>query len=108
MPRIEGIDLMGLSNQKVRYHGLDEARGFAVLCMVFYHAFYTIGYNFNMPWGIVLFDFFTPAEPFFAMFFIGLSGAMCQFTRSNLKRGIKLALICCLDCRHGDRLPFWD
>lgn len=85
---------MGLSKQKVRYHGLDEARGFAVLCMVFYHAFYTIGYNFSIDWGVTLFKFFTPAEPFFAMFFIGLSGAMCQFTRSNFKRGIKLALIC--------------
>ena len=84
---------MGLSKPKVRYHGLDEARGFAVLCMVFYHAFYTIGYNFSIDWGVTLFKFFTPAEPFFAMFFIGLSGAMCQFTRSNFKRGIKLALI---------------
>ena len=84
---------MELTKEKVRYHGLDEARGFAVLCMVFYHAFYTIGYNFGMSWGITLFDFFTPAEPFFAMFFIGLSGVMCQFTRSNFKRGIKLALI---------------
>lgn len=84
---------METTKEKIRYHGLDEARGFAVLCMVFYHAFYTMGYSFNMPWGLWLFDFFTPAEPFFAMFFIGLSGVMCQFTRSNFKRGIKLAAI---------------
>ena len=84
---------MESAKEKIRYHGLDEARGFAVLCMVFYHAFYTIGYNFNMSFGIVLLDFFTPVEPLFAMFFIGLSGVMCQFTRSNFKRGIKLALI---------------
>ncbi len=76
---------------KIRYHALDEARGFAVLCMVFYHAFYTLGYSFDIPFGITLLNFFMPAEPYFAMFFICLSGAMSQLTRSNLKRGLKLA-----------------
>ncbi len=84
---------MKTTTEKIRYHALDEARGFAVLCMVFYHAFYTIGYNLGIPWGVTLLNFFMPAEPYFAMFFIGLSGAMCQLTRSNLKRGLKLAAV---------------
>ncbi len=78
---------------KVRYHLLDEARGFAVLCMVFYHAFYTMAWMFEIPFGEILLNFFSPAEPFFAAFFIFLSGVSCQLTRSNLKRGIKLALV---------------
>lgn len=79
--------------EKIRYRTLDEARGFAVLCMVFYHAFYTLGYSFGISWGMTLLNFFMPAEPYFAMFFIALSGAMCQLTRSNLKRGLKLAAV---------------
>lgn len=79
--------------QKVRFHALDEARGFAVLCMVFYHAFYTMAYSFNIEFGKKLLDFFTPAEPFFAMFFIFLSGIMSQLTRSNLIRGLKLSVV---------------
>lgn len=82
---------MGLN--KIRYHFLDEARGFAVLCMVFYHAFYTMAWMFNMPFGETLLNFFAPAEPFFAAFFIFLSGVCCQLSRSNLKRGLKLAVV---------------
>lgn len=80
----------------MRYHTLDEARGFAVLCMVFYHAFYTLSFDANLKIGEVLFDFFTPLEPFFAMFFIILSGVCCQLSRSNLKRGLKLAAVALL------------
>ncbi len=87
---------MGNPINKTRYHALDEARGFAVLCMVFYHAFYTIGYSFDIEFGRVLMDFFMPAEPYFAVFFIALSGAMCQLTRSNFKRGLKLLCISAL------------
>lgn len=79
--------------EKVRYHLLDEARGFAVLCMIFYHAFYTMANMFSIPFSQTLLDFFTPAEPFYAAFFIFLSGVCCQLTRSNLKRGLKLALV---------------
>lgn len=78
---------------KTRYHLLDEARGLAVFCMVFYHAFYTMSWMFSMPLGDTLLNFFAPAEPFFAAFFIFLSGISCYLTRSNLKRGLKLAVV---------------
>ena len=34
-----------------RIHLMDELRGFAVFCMVFYHAFYTLAYLFNLEFG---------------------------------------------------------
>lgn len=73
-----------------RIYFMDELRGFAVLCMVFYHAFFTLGYLFNQSWGSVLMNFFMPAEPYFAGLFIFISGISSDLSRSNLKRGLKL------------------
>lgn len=49
---------------KKRIYLLDELRGLAVFCMVFYHAFYSMSEFFNIAIGTKLLDFFTPAEPF--------------------------------------------
>lgn len=73
-----------------RIHFLDELRGLAILCMVFYHAFFTMSYFFHFKIGYQLFSFFTPAEPFFAALFILISGVCSKLSRSNLKRGLKL------------------
>lgn len=73
-----------------RLHLLDELRGFAVLCMVAFHGFFTLGELFGSSIGTQLLDFFTPVEPFFAGGFILLSGICCHLSRSNLKRGLKL------------------
>lgn len=73
--------------QSPRLHLLDEMRGFAVLCMVFFHAFYTMSESFGMTLGALLLDFFLPAEVYFAGFFILLSGFSCRLSRSNAKRG---------------------
>ena len=70
-----------------RLHLLDELRGFAVLCMVFFHAFYTMSESFGITAGALLLDFFMPAELYFAGFFILLSGFCCRLSRSNAKRG---------------------
>lgn len=78
---------------KQRIHTLDELRGLAVFCMVFYHAFYTAGVFFNVRWGIDLLNFFSPAEPFFAGLFILISGISSQLSHSNLERGCKLLFI---------------
>ncbi|MDR1891721.1 MAG: DUF1624 domain-containing protein [Oscillospiraceae bacterium] len=71
----------------IRYHLLDEIRGFAIICMVFFHGFYLLGYVFNLSAGQTLFDFFNPAQPFFAGAFIFISGICCRFSHSNAKRG---------------------
>ncbi len=79
--------------KRPRIYLLDELRGFAILCMVFYHAFYTIGIFFNWDWGRKLLDFFTPAEPFFAGLFIFISGICSNLSHSNIARGAKLFFI---------------
>lgn len=76
-----------------RYHLLDEVRGLAVICMVVYHALYLLGNFFNVAQAQSLFEFFMPAEPYFAGAFIFISGICCCFSRSNLKRGIKLLAV---------------
>lgn len=73
-----------------RIHLLDELRGFAVLCMVCYHGFYTAGYLFGSAAGIYFFRYFMGAEPYFAGLFMFLSGIACNLSRSNLKRGLRL------------------
>lgn len=72
---------------------MDELRGFAVFCMVFYHAFYTMAFLFHFELGMKLLLFFTPAEPYFAGLFLLISGISSQLSRSNLIRGAKLLAI---------------
>lgn len=78
---------------KPRIHLMDEIRGFAVLCMVFYHGFYLLGYVFDIAWMIPVLNFFMPAEPFFAAAFIFISGISSQLSHSNISRGCKLVVI---------------
>ena len=73
-----------------RIHLLDEVRGFAILCMVFFHAFYTMAEVFGLAIGQTLLTFFSPAVPFFAGGFVLISGISCRLTRSNALRGAKL------------------
>lgn len=69
---------------------MDELRGFAVFCMVFYHGFYTLAFLYNIPVGMILLKFFMPAEPWFAGLFILISGISSDLSHSNLNRGLKL------------------
>ena len=73
-----------------RYHLLDEIRGFAIICMVFFHGFYLMAELFGWSFGQVLLDFFTPAEPFFAATFVLISGICCRLSRNNALRGARL------------------
>lgn len=75
---------------KKRIHFLDELRGFAVFCMVFYHAFFIVGDFFGLEAANRLFNFFMPVEPAFAGLFIAICGISCSLSRSNLKRGLIL------------------
>lgn len=77
-------------NKPRRIFLMDELRGFAVFCMVFYHGFYTIGYIFGNDVGVYFFNFFMPAEPFFAGLFMFISGISSDLSHSNLVRGFKL------------------
>lgn len=75
------------SGAKKRIHFLDEMRGLAVFCMIFYHAFYIIGELFGIEQAMDLFYFFMPVQPFFAGIFIFICGISCSLSKSNLKRG---------------------
>ncbi len=77
-------------NQKKRICLMDELRGFAVFCMIFYHGFYTLAFLYNISAGLVLLRFFMPAEPYFAGLFMFISGVSSDLSHSNLKRGLKL------------------
>lgn len=81
------------SQEKRRIHFMDELRGFAIILMVAYHAFFTIGYLYNAAWGQFLFIFFEPVEPLFAGLFIFICGISCRLSHSNVKRGGLLLLI---------------
>ena len=73
-----------------RIHLMDELRGFAVFCMVFYHGFYTLAFLMGQSWGEWLYRFFMPAEPWFAGLFIFIAGISSNLTHSNLVRDVKL------------------
>lgn len=73
-----------------RIYLMDELRGLAVFCMIFYHGFYTAGFLFGNEVGAYFFRFFMPAEPFFAGLFMFISGIACNLSHSNLFRGLKL------------------
>ncbi len=76
-----------------RIYLLDELRGLAVLCMVFYHAFYSMSAVFDMEAGTKLLNFFMPAQPYFAALFIVISGISSRLSHDNTKRGVRLLLI---------------
>ena len=79
-----------------RIHLMDELRGFAVFCMVFYHGFYTLAFLMGQSWGEWLYRFFMPAEPWFAGLFIFIAGISSNLTHSNLVRGVKLLAVALL------------
>ncbi len=76
-----------------RYPLLDEIRGFAVLCMIFYHAFYLFSDVFSSQISNKLVNFFMPAEPFFAAAFVFISGICTRFSHRPIKRGIMLCFV---------------
>lgn len=79
-----------MPNGRRRILLLDELRGFCVLMMVFYHAFYTAGEIFGLAAFSELMRLTMPLEPIFAAAFIVLSGVSSRLSHSNLLRGVKL------------------
>lgn len=85
--------MKSISNAKKRIEILDEIRGLAVFCMIFYHAFYIIGTSFGIEGAYKIFEFFMPVQPMFAGIFIFICGISCGLSRSNLRRGVILLAI---------------
>jgi len=72
---------------------LDEIRGFCVLCMIFYHSFIFMYEQFDISFGYDAYTFFGPVQPFFSCAFLFICGICCNFSHSNLKRGLKLLVL---------------
>ena len=72
---------------------LDLLRGFAITMMMLHHLAYDLRYVFDLP--IFAFQdqlwFIDWVRAPFVMIFLGVSGICGTFTRSNAKRGLKLA-----------------
>lgn len=68
---------------------IDEMKGFAILCMVVYHAMFDLKYmaGINVP---IFFDsWFNIVRDIFAGMFIFVSGTACNYSHNNIKRGVQ-------------------
>lgn len=72
---------------------LDELRGFAIICMVVYHAMYDLKYVFGLDIPIFFEGWFDIIRDVFAGLFIFISGTVCRYSRNNMKRGIQCFFI---------------
>lgn len=72
---------------------LDELRGFAIICMVVYHLMFNLKYIFGLDIPIFFDSWFYAVRMTFAGLFIFISGIVCNYSRSNLKRGVQCFFI---------------
>ncbi|MCH5316520.1 MAG: DUF1624 domain-containing protein [Eubacterium sp.] len=66
---------------------LDEIRGFAIICMVFHHMFYNIGFVLGYDFGYKVFNALCVFQPFFWAAFIVTSGICSRLSRNTIRRG---------------------
>ena len=76
-----------------RVYMLDEIHGFAILCMVVYHAMFSLKYEFGVNVPIFFDDWFNIIRDIFAGAFIFISGIMCRYSHDNVRRGAKCFLL---------------
>lgn len=79
-----------MGSVKKRIVILDEARGIAVFCMIFYHAFVIYSSLFDSRLAYEAYKFFEPVQPVFAAGFIFISGICSRLSHNNTARGLKL------------------
>lgn len=60
------------------------------MCMVFYHAMYTMGFMFGLTTAQNMFWFFSHISPAFAFAFIMMCGMSSTLSRSNFKRSLPI------------------
>lgn len=78
---------------KNRVGFLDEVRGFAIICMVVYHLMFNLKFMFGVDVPIFFESWFNVIRDIFAGAFIFISGIVCNYSRSNLKRGVQCFFI---------------
>lgn len=72
---------------------LDEIRGFAIICMVVYHAMYDLKSIFGMDVPFFFESWFDIIRDIFAGTFIFISGTVCRYSSNNIKRGAQCFFI---------------
>jgi uncharacterized membrane protein len=93
---------------KKRIDIIDAARGFSVILMVIHHALFDAVEYLGAPaWFFYNPVFYYCLHPLFAGLFVFLSGVSSRFSRSNIKRGIKVFAIAVL-LTVVTSLPFVD
>ena len=78
-----------MEQTKQRIELMDAMRGLAVCLMVIHHFLYDLCAFCGAPWWLFTNPVFDPLHYFFAGLFILLSGVSSNFSRSNVKRGLK-------------------
>lgn len=76
-----------------RVYLLDEIRGFAIICMVIYHAMFELKYEFGINVPIFFDNWFGIIRDIFAGTFIFISGIMCRYSHDNVRRGAKCFIL---------------
>lgn len=76
-----------------RIQSIDALRGLCVILMCIHHLLYDIAAYLGAPWEIFSNPVFDVLHYIFAGTFILLAGVSSRFSRSNLKRGVKV-LVC--------------
>lgn len=76
-----------------RVYMLDGIRGFAIICMVIYHAMFMLKNEFGVNVPIFFESWFDIIRDVFAAAFVLISGIMCRYSRDNVRRGAKCFIL---------------
>lgn len=74
-----------------RVHLIDEVRGFAIICMVIYHAMYDLVAIFEI--DLPIFYLLQKIVPVFVFAFVFISGTASAYSKSNVIRGVRCFLL---------------
>ena len=89
----EALKKIGPAPAAGRIQSIDALRGLAVILMVIHHFLFDLVEFLDAPSWLFSNHVFNILHYIFAGVFIGLSGLSSRFSRSNIKRGIKVAVV---------------